>query len=141
VKQTLELIATIANKWIEKRPFSKETRARKKAKRIARRKARRGEELTPEEGILMAGEISEVKLPSGEVVMREEPVWKKRVSTKTGGTAGVGTVVLGLVGVFFPEAMDSLTPEQAMWIGAAITTAVAWVTARFTRSPSKPGTL
>jgi hypothetical protein len=43
--------------------------------------------------------------------------------------------------VFFPEAMDSLTPEQAMWIGAAITTVVAWATARFTKSPSKPGVL
>jgi hypothetical protein len=89
----------------------------------------------------MAGEISEVKLPSGEVVMREEPVLPWRTSTKAGGTAGIGTLVLGLVGVFFPDAMNSLTPEQAMWIGGAITTLVAWVTARFTRSPANPGRL
>lgn len=34
---TLELVSRIALKWLEKRPFSSEARARRKAKRAARR--------------------------------------------------------------------------------------------------------
>ena len=80
-------------------------------------------------------------LPNGETINRTEPTIALRTSTKAGGTATIGTVVLGLAGVFFPMTVDNLTPEQALWIGAAITSAIGWITARFVKSPAVPGKL
>jgi hypothetical protein len=114
---------TAAKLWLLVKPVKriKEARQRRREKRMA--------------------ESSTVTLASGETLTRTEPTIPLRTSTKAGGASTIGTVVLGMVGVFFPTALDNLTPEQALWIGAAITSAVAWLTARFVKSPAKPGAL
>lgn len=117
----LELGARLGLKWLDAKPFSVESKARRKAKRAAKRKARKGEPLTDDEVILM------------------EPTL--RTSTKAGGAAGAGTIVLAVIGVFFPDFVSTLTPDQALWIGGVVTAVIGWVTARFSRTAKNPGVL
>jgi VIT1/CCC1 family predicted Fe2+/Mn2+ transporter len=116
---------TVAKLWMLIKPV----------KRIRnRRRRKRGLPPLSDQEVAMPEKVT-VTLPSGETVTREEPVIPLRTSTKLGGTTSIGTIVLGMVGVFFPEALDSLTPEQALWIGGLITSVVGYITARLTKSP------
>jgi hypothetical protein len=132
---TAELVSRVALAWMDNKPFSEEGRARRKAKREAKRQQRR------KEGKFMPGEQVKVVFPDGREVARTEPIVQARVSTKLGGTSGVGTIVLGVAGILFPDFVNSLTPDQALWIGGLITSVIAYFTARFTKSPSAPQAL
>lgn len=79
---TTELIARLALKWLEKRPFSKEARERRRAKRKARKEA----QLT---GQALPAEESEVSMNLG------NEIGKSLVRHFGSGTAGaiVGTGV------------------------------------------------
>ena len=120
-----DLIATIALKWMEKRPFSEEGRARRKARRAQRRtdrKARRkGVELSSE-GI--------------EYEVTEDSGMALRTSTGA-GLAGIGVNLLMQVLQAFPATAELATPEVA----AGLTAVVMWVVARIWKTPEKPGAL
>lgn len=120
-----ELVGRIGLMWLDKRPLSKESRAHRKAKRAIRKKVRRGEPVTVEEMYLMAND--------------NEPTL--RTSTKSGGTMGAGTAVIALVGVFFPEAMDKMSPETAAILASAITAGIGWLVARLSKTAKNPGVL
>lgn len=123
-----EVVARIALAWMNNRPFSEEARERRKAKRAEKRQRR------IERGLPVPEKVK-VILPDGTEFEREEPSIPLRTSTKTGSTSSIGTIVLALVGVFFPDVVNNLTAEQALWIGGAITSVIAYVTARVTKSP------
>ena len=119
-----ELVGQLGLLWIKHRPFSRASRERRKAKRAVRKKVRRGEPVTVEEMYLMAN---------------DEPTL--RTSTKSGGTMGAGTAIIALIGVFFPEAMDAMSPETAAILASAITAGIGWLVARVSKTATKPGLL
>lgn len=128
-----DLIATIALKWMEKRPFSEEGRARRKARRAQRRtdrKARRkGVELSSE-GI--------------EYEVTEDRGMKIDIGTRTSTNALVGggimsTIYVQLIGLLpFPGLVAALTTPEAIALAA---TAFAWIVARFSKTPPNPGVI
>lgn len=133
--------------WNPLSPEAYARRDRNKAYRKARRKKRRGETLTPEEVLILAQEIVEAKLPSGETIMREEPRIKARTSTKM--LAVGGSLLATTAAAVIPNwdginaaIMAACQSEHGPLIGLGMMAAmlgVNFVTARLTKSPIKPG--
>ena len=132
-------------------PFGPEAYARRdrnKAYRKARRKAKRGEILTPEEQAIMA-ENTVKMIIDGQEIERAEPTLKLRTSTKVGGVNVVA--ILGAAGLMFPfwqdinsaivAACESGNAPAAVLGGMAIAGVYSTITARLTKSPAKPGAL
>lgn len=142
---TVELASRIALWWMDTRPLSKEARERRQKRRAARRKARKGEPLTPEEEALMAKEKSIVQLPDGTVVERTEPTIPARTSTKV-ALALVTPMITALP--FYGDLNNLMlkacqseqgpVPFLVGYLGAAV---LAYLVARISKSPSKPGKL
>ena len=132
--------------WNPFGPEAIQRRAGNKAFRKAWRKRRRGEILTPEEEELVAQETVTVILPGGETIQREEPIIKKRTSTKV-AIVGAIAPLLSVV-PFWDEIngmlMQACQSEQGPAVflaGAGVTWLAAVVTARLTKSPAVPGKL
>ena len=124
MKALAELAGRVGLKALEKFEANKPKREARRAKRAIRKKVRRGEPVTIEE-----------------MYMAEQTEPTLRTSTKSGGTMGAGTAVIALIGVFFPEAMDNMSPETAAILASAITAGIGWVVARLSKTAKNPGVL
>jgi hypothetical protein len=124
-------------------PFGPEGYARRdrnKAFRKARRKARKGEQLTNDEELIMAQQTSTVTLPSGETILRTEPAIPLRTSTKSllGGTF-LAQVYVQIVGLLpYDGLVAALTTPEAIALASVLFAAAV---ARFTKSPAQAGAI
>lgn len=142
-----ELIGRLGLLWLERRPLSKESRARRKAKRAARKKRRRGETLTAEEAQAMAGEVVKLVVDGKEIGERVEPTIKARTSTKMLGVGGafLATTAAAVIpnwDAINAGLMAACQSEYGPAIGLGMMAGmlgVNYVTTRFTKSPVVPG--
>jgi hypothetical protein len=124
--------------WNPRGPEAIKRRAVNKAFRKAFKKSRKGEELTPEEKLIMAEQT--LTLPNGETITRTEPIIPARTSTKLAVGNGVVAafpaveILQWIQSVEIPIAwLESLTnSDYFMYYGSLL---VSYLIARYTKSP------
>ena len=126
-------------------PFSPENISRRRTNKAVRkimRKSRKGKPLSPEEERFMSENTSTVTLPNGEIVQRAEPTISARTSTKVavGGFGVLLPVIQGVQEIDFPWPWLENFTNSDLFVQLA-TLAGAWLIARMSRSPAKPGAL
>src|SRR5690606_15502676 len=134
-----DLIATIALKWMEKRPFSEEGRARRKARRAQRKAERRARRKSVElssEGIEY--EVTEMSL--------KEKTGNLRTSTKAGIAGLVPLVLMALpfaneAEALIQQACQSENGAVPFLVGGAVVWVVSYITARMSKTPPNPGVI
>ena len=126
-------------------PFAPENIARRKTNKAVRkilRKMSKGKPLTAAEETFMAENTATVTLPDGTVVPRVEPSSPGRTSTKVavGGFGVLLPVIQGIQEIEFPWPWLENFTNSDLFVQVA-TLAGAWLIARMSKSPAKPGAL
>src|SRR5690606_7263233 len=138
---TTDLISTIALKWMEKRPFSKEARAR----RQARRAQRRAEREARRKGVELSSEAIEYEVTEGDMGLLEK-IGNLRTSTKGGAVGLIPGAVMFLpfaepVNDYIMQACQAEGGPLPFLVGAGVTWVAFYVAARKSKTPEKPGAL
>ena len=126
-------------------PFAPENIAHRKTNKAVRkilRKMSKGKPLTAAEETFMAENTATVTLPDGTVVQRPEPTIPARTSTKiaVSGVVAFLPIIQGIQEIEFPWPWLEGFTNSDLFVQVA-TLAAAYLVARMSKSPAKPGAL